>query len=509
MKKQKSYTIYYWIIGIILTLIIIGIILYFILKKKKKTKYTCDKTSYSCKWAESGEFSSEDACNEKCTKPALDGYQCIDGKCASCTVLYKCQDGNCIQCSTGCEKGSCDANPCHEYYNDDKCTIFTDCSKSCGQTTTKYVGINLAGFDLGESLDTKGYVCIPNDMIQWIKDNNMNIVRLPIAPLRILKSIPTDTTQYSDDLFTDIWANNDDDNKTCPTDKSYDNSGTYIGAIQQCLKNGLDVIIDPHNDTFHLCSLQEKTVLTTTQFNKMWEFIATYINKHISQKEKIWFELYNEPIIDGCAEEHEYLEDSNDWVDKYVIPTVETILNINPNAKILVTTFDNYSGVHFWGSDDEPDKKNLGYLVQQLDAKKFSKDNVYIAGHQYCDSDYSGGGSGCDSQKFSKTVFQKWIEEVNRILDNKYYWFMTEGNVKCGKDTCKKGDLYIDWLKYIINDPNCIGFTVWESCRQNYFSPNMGAGVDVKYDFKGFTTDGVYQTSSDGNHYSFASQFLS
>jgi hypothetical protein len=55
---------------------------------------------------------------------------------------------------------------------------------------------------------------------------------------------------------------------------------------------------------------------------------------------------------------------------------------------------------------------------------------------------------------------------------------MSEGNVNCGyNQNCKQnnGDLYINFLNYIIQLDECIGFTVWMSnLGSDYVGADMG-----------------------------------
>lgn len=68
-------------------------------------------------------------------------------------------------------------------------------------------------------------------------------------------------------------------------------------------------------------------------------------------------------------------------------------------------------------------------------------DYVWIAGHQYCDSNYSGVAEpGCTGD-FTVEKYGPWITATNGILDPYgFKWFLTEGNVRCNDlNPCPNG----------------------------------------------------------------------
>ena len=92
---------------------------------------------------------------------------------------------------------------------------------------------------------------------------------------------------------------------------------------------------------------------------------------------------------------------------------------------------------------------------------------VLIAGHQYCDDGYSGDGrEGCaDSgpNSFSEEKQKQWLTNTSKVLTQyKMKWFMTEGNnPSAASNTCMHRDLWFSWLKKLLTDKTCAGFTLW------------------------------------------------
>jgi len=176
-----------------------------------------------------------------------------------------------------------------------------------------------------------------------------------------------------------------------------------------------------------------------------------------------------------------------------------------------VTTFDNWSGVHTWADQDQGE--SLNQLVKDMVEAGFNdslNSGVYMAGHQYCDSNYSGMSNGCDPQKFNSTNYNGWLSKVNNILlPEKFLWMLTEGNVTCNSfsncATQGNGTLFTDFLKACLKQSQFTGFTVWMSNNASDFAnANMGNGLDNKKDqFNSYST--VY--TQNGNNYQFKSQF--
>ena len=342
----------------------------------------------------------------------------------------------------------------------------------------------------------------------------MKIVRFPIQPGYILKDIPNSST-YNDNLFLQSWYNTS--GKQCIDDgrqvwfNTTEDQPSYIDILQYAITNGLYVILDAHQNDNHLCAFDGSTEMTGDNFVNMWSLIATYIIKNVKNHEQVIFELYNEPVADKCQD-----MDPSDWNNNYVIPAIKAIKQIesangsNPHI-ILATTWGNWSGIHKWNDDvypydpDHPDKngdKTLPNLVSDLKKAGFTdtkSSSIVIAGHQYCDTNWSGGSNNCDPSVFNATEYNKWLTNTNKNLGD-FMWFLSEGNVQCDPTTtsCNNSNLYIDFLNTISKDPKCLGFTVWYSGIAEYGNFNMSKNYNIysrvypvngkNYDFSKFNT---------------------
>ena len=95
----------------------------------------------------------------------------------------------------------------------------------------------------------------------------------------------------------------------------------------------------------------------------------------------------------------------NLWGRK-AIRTAESDFKSDISHNIYITTYNNYSGVHKWHdiSNSNHDISGDGSLKRLIDdVKSIAQDqNIIIAGHQYCDTNFSGTKNGCDIDTFSK-----------------------------------------------------------------------------------------------------------
>lgn len=363
----------------------------------------------------------------------------------------------------------------------------------------KYIGINTAGYDSGDQASS-GYSCVSTSQLEWlIKSSSMNIVRMPILPNRILKSLPTNDTVYNVDLFTEAWTNGNDLTNSCDTTNPYYPLSPYMSAVNSALRASDDakVIINMHDNVKHLDSFG--TTMTPENFVNFWRLIVQYINENVDTElqSNVYYELFNEPVGNIAG----------DWYTDYTVPAIQMILNTTVSTPIIyATTWNNYSGIHSWVQDG-----SLATLVSSLSAASISPDTVWIAGHQYCDSNFSGvAEAGCDASVFNEASYMTWITDTDNTIGD-YNWFMTEGNVRCPEMTCPNSNLYIDFLQYILTDSKCKGFTVWMSNNgDDYGGTNMGNGSSVKEEnFKIYSQLGLYETNEQTTAYDFFAQFLS
>lgn len=362
---------------------------------------------------------------------------------------------------------------------------------------TPLLGINTAGFDQGHS-PSKGYACVSDAQLAWLKSGQMNIVRMPVLPTRVLYTLPTSSTVYNPDLFTPAWTNGNDSTNICNLSSPYDPLGTYMSSVVSALKQGFFVIIDLHDNDHHLDAFGK--TMTGENFVALWRLIATYINENIDTtlQGNVMYELFNEPVGKKIG----------DWYDLYVVPAVQKIQQVsNVQHYIFTTTWGNFSGVHSWTEDG-----SLQKLITSLINANIKNNYVLVAGHQYCDSDYSGcADPGCTSD-FTEETYGPWITATNAVLDPVgFKWGLTEENVRCQDlDPCPHCHLWPTFLHYLLKQNNFIGFTVWMSnLGDDYEGTNMGAGPGSSKDdeFKIYSQAGLYLASSDT--FEFKTQFES
>lgn len=376
--------------------------------------------------------------------------------------------------------------------------------------------MNLPGFDLGDQY------CVPNEYIDFMIQSNINIIRLPIKPGRIF----TDDSLTS---FSEVWYKSNPD--TCgTTDETAKNTGQYISTINYCIHQNIHVIIDLHdNDNGLKCF--GSTVISSSDFVKMWDAIAQNVKTMtLSDKQDyIWFELYNEPIRDPEGDVDDYCMDTagekfSDTYDKeYQIPAIQAIQKYFPKNHILATTYGNWSGIHFWGGDDNDMTENcnsLNQLVNNLNKTTvpIDRSKIAIVGHQYCDGSYAGIGPDCDEQMFAKEKWTTWLSTVQRNIGD-YRYIITETAINCPIDGgCNNFKLFVDWLHATIDQEQCLGFVLWYGINSfdeegwfDFGGADLGDSTSKigKQKFDIFTRDGFYKTSPDGNHYDFRNQFLS
>ena len=377
----------------------------------------------------------------------------------------------------------------------------------------------------------------PTDLIDWVYNGSGQIIRFPISPVWIFNT--TKLSNYSANHFLPIFNGNWTNELKCankidptsyilPCDNSCPN---YLEGIKKAAKKGIYSIIDLHADYTSLCNFghcgnpqnQKSSPMTPEIFKGMWSHIVTYIITTISSElhEYIMFELYNEPIgtqddddypcknITGCA------VNAGDgasnpiasrkcqqiWDNDYIIPTIKEIKRIEASYNsaphiILATTYNNWSGVHSWKDDG-----TLQQLAIDLSANKLhnsSENYVLIAGHQYCDRDYSGEGTNdCNTKAFNNTKQIQFITDTSTILaPYNLKWVQTEGNINLNSSSTisiPNADLYNDWINKLKNDNNCLGITLWYA--------NYSANDSVNDSAKGDTTEGEMLNLQTYNEY--------
>ena len=373
-----------------------------------------------------------------------------------------------------------------------------------------YPGINLAGFDWGEQKginQQSGYQCVSNGIIDWVYNGGKGarMIRFPIAPQYIFSKIPTD--KYSDANFNTVFTGKGSPgNSSCTLGGQVYNVGNYLTTLSHATSKGIFSILDVHSNSTHLCAFGPQMQPQT--FQDMWTQIAEYVIKYVPNHQYVMFELFNEPVNDGCSPLQ------GDWNTDYVIPTIKAIRKLEKTLGsvqhvILATTYGNWSGIHAWNDDGTLDKLGRDLQNAGLDS---DTSNVLIAGHQYCDVNWSGmHPTGCYLDSFSTSKQNTWVNTTTSTLAQYgLKWIMTEGNITCTPgNPCQNTKLWMNWLNLLANDPKrgCVGFTVWYASSLNTTANSMGSSTQTTqpswevyskfypvsnnaYDFSGFQPGG-------------------
>jgi hypothetical protein len=369
---------------------------------------------------------------------------------------------------------------------------------------------------------------IDPSFIQYILDTSLQVVRLPVMPFYLFKNYALEQT-YNTDVFTPIL--NGKYNNTCEYDQGpqcsqkegyQDNCPNYLYAIKQLISHKIYCIIDIHSDQYNLCSISnsknKNEPMSPSKFINMWKYIVQYILETIEPKyhQYILFELCNEPFgtngdickpINGCTQDAGDLKQSKCqqiYDLSYQIPTINAIRELekhynSPPHIIIVTTYNNWSGVHFWIKNGlNSSDGTLEQLVKDLSDNKLSKsveNNIIIAGHQYCDADWSGGGTGC-AETFKPELIANWLKQVDNILKpHDLKWFQTEGNVKNPlSDQWYNYDYYNNWLKNISsNTTTNIGYTLWFMNKDVEARTHVASQINDDNNYKNYYKD-IYNT---------------
>ena len=286
------------------------------------------------------------------------------------------------------------------------------------------------------------------------------------------------TNKYSEDHFNGVFTGKGQPGSAssiCKLGGQVYNIGNYITPLKYATSKQIFSILDIHPNSSHLCAFG--TQMSGTIFVNMWTNIAEYVIKNIPNHLYVMFELFNEPTDGKCDSLA-----SADWISQYVIPAIDAIrkLEITLNSKkhiILATTYGNWSGVHSWIDDNT--LQALATSLAKAGYNDSSNSKVLIAGHQYCDSNYSGLSTGCDSDSFSEENQNKWISETdNQLSSYNLNWIMTEGNIPCiiNKD-CPNAELWSNWLDKLVSSKTCVGFTVWYASSYNKSLNTMGGNT--------------------------------
>jgi hypothetical protein len=369
----------------------------------------------------------------------------------------------------------------------------------CPASSQKWIGINVAGFDQSDKCDT-GFACIANAQLDWLLKSQINIFRSPIMPTRFFTSppVPGETPQLS--LFCPTFTDQQGDKvNSCDPCNGYYRPATYMSAVRYTISKKTYVIIDAHDNDKHLDTFPD-VPLTPDRFLQMWRLVTWFCDTQFTDDEKkyLLFELFNEPV--GNIYDNQGNNIASDpvtqWNTSYILPTLQMIRKTSTFPfKILVTTWGDWSGYHSWAEDSS---KTLVPLLKTIQGQT----NVFLATHQYCDSDFSGTHTNC-TQDF-QNAWSAWTTTLSPLLTS--YGIpviLTEGNPLCPqKDSCPNGSFYIDFVRDLFQHSWCQGATVWMSnTGADFGGTNMGTGCpEQPRQFENYSafyqvTSGSYPTS--------------
>ena len=427
-------------------------------------------------------------------------------------------------------------------------------------------GVNITGFDNGGSVidappnttspfltdalllqNHYAIVTIDPSFNTYIIDNSIQIARLPVMPFYIFKRSPYPFYDGSSSALSPIFdgiygpdcsciPTNDptNDSKWCTgrmtclgdgSDNWKPGCPNYLWAIKKLIKKKIYCIIDIHSNNYNLCSLSRKKTqnlpMTPEDFIAMWEHIAHYIFTKLDPEDHkyIIFELCNEPV--GKGSNCESISDCStkkqcqkQYDLRYQIPTIDAIKKLEDiyskgvHHIIMVTTYNNWSGVHFWPADG-----TLHQLAIDLQSKGYdnsSKSKVIIAGHQYCDNNYSGVASDC-LPGFAKDA-TNWVHAIDNILEPfNLLWFQTEGNIMSNTNSVlNHSDDYKKYLAKLHSSKSNIGYTLWFMNSSSLATSNSTPGAlgnmnipDNSYNYsKIYNISGIHMYNNGYNDYS-------
>ncbi|KAK1759807.1 hypothetical protein QBC47DRAFT_357637 [Echria macrotheca] len=248
----------------------------------------------------------------------------------------------------------------------------------------QFVGVNVAGFDFGCSIQgacdlTKivppiqgaalGSADGAGQMQHFVKDDGMNIFRLPVG------------WQY---LVNNKVGGTLDSN----------NFQKYDQLVQSCLKTGAYCMLDVHNYARWNGQIIGQGGPSNSQFTNLWSQLAS----KYGSSEKVIFGIMNEP--------HDVPD-----IDKWADTVQEAVTAIRAVAKSNMIALP---GNDWTSAQAMPTKSGPALLkVKNPDG---STDNLIIDVHKYLDSDNSGTHTECVTDNIS-SAFQPlatWLKQNNR-----------------------------------------------------------------------------------------------
>ncbi|TVY57508.1 Endoglucanase EG-II [Lachnellula cervina] len=247
-------------------------------------------------------------------------------------------------------------------------------------TAVKYAGVNIAGFDFGMVNGTQNMATVEppltalggpdgaGQMSHFVKDDNLNIFRLPV------------TWQYLSNNNVGTF----DTTKVANYDK----------LVQACLSTGATCIIDIHNYARWNNGIIGQDGPSASSFVQLWTQLAT---KYKSST-KIAFGVMNEP---------NYL-DINTWANT-VQQVVTAIRNAGATSQMILLPGTGSSSAGEFVSGSAPALST----VKNVDG---STTNLIFDVHQYLDYDYSGQNVECvrDNIAGAWQPLANWLRQYKR-----------------------------------------------------------------------------------------------
>jgi len=249
--------------------------------------------------------------------------------------------------------------------------------------TTKYAGVNIAGFDFG--CGTDGSQTLLNvdpplsslgggdgagQMTHFVNDDKLNIFRLPVG------------WQYLTDGTLGGTLNSA-------------NLQKYDQLVQACLSSGASCIIDIHNYARWNGGIVGQGGPTNDQFVNLWTQLAT---KYKSEA-NVLFGVMNEP--------HDV--DITEWAATVQL-VVTAIRNAGATTQIILLPGNNYTSAGTFISNGS------AAALLPITNPDGSTTNLVFDVHKYLDSDNSGTHTECVTDNISD-AFQPlatWLRSNNR-----------------------------------------------------------------------------------------------
>ncbi|KAH8789115.1 glycoside hydrolase superfamily [Hyaloscypha finlandica] len=263
----------------------------------------------------------------------------------------------------------------------------TSASASATSTSlTQFAGVNIAGFDFGCTTDgtciitgTSGpYPPLPSyggpdgpgQMSHFVKDDHMNIFRLPVGWQFLVNGVLGGTLNSA-------------------------NLSEYNTLVQACLSTGAYCIIDIHNYARWNGGIIGQGGPTNAQFVSLWAQLATYY----ASDSKILFGIVNEP--------HDLTVTT--WAQT-VQAVVTAIRQAGATSQMILLPGSDYTSAGSFISDGS------AAALAAVKNPDGTTTNLIFDVHKYLDSDNSGGGGDCVTNNIA-TAFQPlatWLNSVGR-----------------------------------------------------------------------------------------------